>query len=175
MVNGEWAGHCLPPFTIYHSPFTIYGETQLAAPNIETIVSLAKRRGFVFPSSEIYGGLGSAWDYGPLGVELANNVKRAWWRWIVYERDDIEGLDSSIILHRLVWKYSGHEETFNDPLVDCKECKSRFRADKLLEEQGRVEVELSATEAPGNVYAGVKCPNCGKSNWTEPRPFNLMF
>src|SRR5205807_10048945 len=92
---------------------------------------LSKRRGFVFPSSEIYGGLGSAWDYGPLGTELTNNIKRAWWRWLVYERDDIEGLDSSIILNRLVWKYSGHEETFNDLLTDCRECKSRWRADKL--------------------------------------------
>src|SRR5436309_891172 len=92
---------------------------------------MAKRRGFVFPSSEIYGGLGSAWDYGPLGVELSNNVKRAWWRWLVYERDDIEGIDSAIILNRLVWKYSGHEETFNDMLVDCHECKKRWRADKL--------------------------------------------
>jgi glycyl-tRNA synthetase len=101
------------------------------APNIDTIVSLAKRRGFVFPSSEIYGGLGSAWDYGPLGVELCNNVKQAWWRWLVYERDDIEGIDSSIILNRLVWQYSGHEATFHDPLVDCRECKSRMRADKL--------------------------------------------
>ena len=106
----------------------------MSAPNIDTIVSLAKRRGFVYPSSEIYGGLGSAWDYGPLGVELANNVRQAWWRWMVYERDDIEGLDSSIILNRLVWKYSGHEETFTDPLVDCRQCKSRFRADKLLQE-----------------------------------------
>jgi glycyl-tRNA synthetase len=147
----------------------------VSAPNIETIVSLSKRRGFVFPSSDIYGGLGSSWDYGPLGVEVSNNVKQAWWRWMVHERDDMEGIDSSIILNRLVWKYSGHEETFSDPLVDCKECKSRFRADKLLEEHGRVEVSLSATEATGNVYAGVKCPNCGKSNWTEPRPFNLMF
>src|SRR5215211_3906797 len=103
----------------------------VTAPNIDTIVSLAKRRGFVFPSSEIYGGLGSAWDYGPLGVELANNVKQAWWRWLVYERDDIEGVDSSIILNRLVWKYSGHEATFNDWLVDCRKCKSRMRADKL--------------------------------------------
>jgi glycyl-tRNA synthetase len=147
----------------------------VAAPNIETIVSLSKRRGFVFPSSEIYGGLGSSWDYGPLGVELSNNVKQAWWRWMVHERDDMEGIDSSIILNRLVWKYSGHEETFSDPLVDCRECKSRFRADKLLEEHGRVEINLSAAEATGSVYANVKCPNCGKSNWTEPRPFNLMF
>src|ERR671916_2453568 len=120
--------------TIHDLPATIHRRSTLAAPNIDTVVSLSKRRGFVFPSSEIYGGLGSAWDYGPLGVELTNNVKRAWWRWLVYERDDVEGLDSSIILNRLVWKYSGHEETFNDPLIDCRECKSRFRADKLAEE-----------------------------------------
>src|SRR5437899_923388 len=145
-------------------------EESVAAPNIETIVSLSKRRGFVFPSSEIYGGLGSAWDYGPLGVELCNNVKQAWWRWIVYERDDIEGLDSSIILHRLVWKYSGHEETFNDLLIDCRRCKSRFRADKLLEEFGE--------PAPGSAAlpdSGLKCPSCGNSDWTEPRPFNTML
>ncbi|HYO63753.1 MAG TPA: glycine--tRNA ligase [Pyrinomonadaceae bacterium] len=135
----------------------------MPAPNIETIVSLAKRRGFVFPSSEIYGGLGSAWDYGPLGVELCNNVKQAWWRWLVYERDDIEGVDSSIILNPLVWKYSGHEATFNDPLVDCRECKGRFRSDKLLEEFGAAGL------------AEVKCPKCGKTNWTEPRPFNMML
>ena len=99
----------------------------MSAPNIETIVSLSKRRGFVFPASEIYGGLGSSWDYGSLGVELANNIKNAWWRWLVHERDDIEGLDSSIIQNRLVWKYSGHETTFSDPLVDCRACKGRFR------------------------------------------------
>jgi glycyl-tRNA synthetase len=142
----------------------------VSSPNIETIVSLAKRRGFVFPSSEIYGGLGSAWDYGPLGVELANNVKQSWWRWMVHERDDMEGIDSSIILNRQVWKYSGHEETFSDPLVDCRECNARLRADKL---------EYDAA-AGANVEAAiraksVKCPNCGSPNLTEPRPFNLMF
>lgn len=125
----------------------------MSAPNIDTIVSLAKRRGFVFPSSEIYGGLGSAWDYGPLGVELSNNIKQSWWRWLVYEREDIEGIDSSIILNRLVWKYSGHEETFNDPLVDCRDCKFRMRADKI---EG-------------------KCTNCGSTNITEPRNFNMML
>lgn len=127
----------------------------MSAPNIETIVSLAKRRGFVFPSSEIYGGLGSAWDYGPLGVELCNSVKQAWWRWMVHERDDMEGIDSSLILNRLVWKYSGHEDTFSDPLVDCRACKTRLRADKL--------------DASG------ACPNCGSKDLTESRPFNLMF
>src|SRR5882672_3764618 len=131
MVNSVFDHHSVYVFAGYHLLFTIYDSPLMTAPNIETIVSLAKRRGFVFPSSEIYGGLGSAWDYGPLGVELSNNVKQAWWRWMVYERDDIEGLDSSIILHRLVWKYSGHEDTFSDWLVDCRECKSRFRADKV--------------------------------------------
>ncbi|HKZ80617.1 MAG TPA: glycine--tRNA ligase [Pyrinomonadaceae bacterium] len=135
----------------------------MPAPNIDTIVSLAKRRGFVFPSSELYGGLGSAWDYGPLGVELCNNVKQSWWRWMVYERDDIEGLDSSIILHRDVWKYSGHEETFNDLLIDCRKCKNRFRADKLVD------------EAQSSSLATSKCPNCGATDWTEPRPFNTML
>src|SRR5437870_866223 len=150
----------------------------MAAPNIETIVSLSKRRGFVFPSSDIYGGLGSSWDYGPLGVELSNNVKQAWWRWMVHERDDMEGIDSSIILNRLVWKYSGHEETFSDPLVDCKECKSRFRADKLHEDYRKVskDEELFAYSSIVPFAADkIKCPNCGKINWTEPRLFNLMF
>src|SRR5438876_12253356 len=103
----------------------------IAVVYIETIV-------FVFffffkqkTAYEIYGGLGSAWDYGPLGVELCNNVKQSWWRWMVYEREDIEGIDSSIILNRMVWKYSGHEDTFHDQLVDCRECKSRLRAVKL--------------------------------------------
>jgi len=140
----------------------------MPAPNIETIVSLAKRRGFVFPSSEIYGGLGSAWDYGPLGVELSNNVKQAWWRWIVYDRDDVEGLDSSLILHRAVWKYSGHEETFNDLLVDCRKCKTRFRPDKLSD-------ELTGLTAGKPMPPGVVCPSCGASDWTEPRPFNTML
>jgi glycyl-tRNA synthetase len=146
----------------------------LAAPNIDTVVSLSKRRGFVFPSSEIYGGLGSAWDYGPLGVELANNVKRAWWRWLVYERDDIEGIDSSIILNRLVWKYSEHEATFNDLLTDCKKCKSRWRWDKLVEEQ--VEPTGSLSESDSAVAPeDLQCPNCGANELTRPRPFNTML
>src|ERR671939_1381616 len=125
----------------------------MAASSLEQIVSLAKRRGFVFPSSSVYGGLASTWDYGPLGVELKNNVKRAWWRSVVHERDDMEGLDAAILMNRLVWKYSGHEATFSDPLQDCRNCKSRFRADHA---------------------AGV-CPKCGSKDLTDPRPFNLMF
>src|SRR4029079_6286976 len=173
------AAHC---FTIHDLRFTIH--VLMSAANIETIVSLAKRRGFVFPSSEIYGGLGSAWDYGPLGVELCNNVKQAWWRWMVYERDDIEGLDSSIILNRLVWKYSGHEDTFSDPLIDCRECKSRFRADKLIQEflsdylrrtgnqivfPATIQIGKPVFNLPGShlFKEEINCPNCGKRNWTD--------
>jgi glycyl-tRNA synthetase len=134
----------------------------MTAPNIETIVSLAKRRGFVFPASEIYGGLGSSWDYGSLGVELANNIKRSWWRWLVHERDDIEGLDSSIIQNRQVWKYSGHEATFSDPLVDCRTCKGRFRLDKLQD----VNCPKDSAHHAGS---GKEC------DLTPPREFNLMF
>ncbi|MFY9221851.1 MAG: glycine--tRNA ligase [Blastocatellia bacterium] len=125
----------------------------MAAPDMEKIVSLSKRRGFIFQSSEVYGGIGSTWDYGPLGVELKNNVKRAWWRSVVYERDDMEGLDAAILMNRLVWRYSGHEATFSDPLVDCKECKKRFRSDHV---QGKT------------------CPECS-GELTYPRSFNLMF
>ncbi|MEO6907350.1 MAG: glycine--tRNA ligase [Abditibacteriaceae bacterium] len=123
---------------------------------MEEIVSLCKRRGFVFQSSEIYGGFASCWDYGPLGVELKRNVKEAWWNSVVQQRDDVVGLDSSILMHPKVWEASGHLATFNDPLVDCKNCKARFRGDHLK----NLDV----------------CPNCGnKGTLTEPRQFNLMF
>lgn len=134
----------------------------MSASNIETIVNLSKRRGFVYPASEIYGGLGSAWDYGPLGVELANNIKQNWWKWMVHDRDDIEGIDSSIIQNRLVWKYCGHEETFNDMLTDCRTCKKRFRADKLEDSQ----CELKPSKHPGEFE---------KCDLTEPRPFLTML
>jgi len=126
----------------------------VTANNMEELVALCKRRGFIFQTNEIYGGLQGLYDYGPLGVELKNNLKTSWWSSMVYERDDVEGLDSSILTHPDVLKYSGHEETFTDPLVDCKECKSRSRADHI--EDG-------------------KCPSCGSTDLTEPRPFNLMF
>ncbi len=125
----------------------------MSAQTLDQIVSLCKRRGFIFPGSDIYGGLQGTYDYGPLGVELKNNLKMAWWRANVYERDDMEGLDAAILMNRLTWKYSGHEETFIDPLVDCRTCKGRFRADHIQ---------------------GV-CPTCGSTDLTEPRPFNLMF
>ncbi|MDQ3635720.1 MAG: glycine--tRNA ligase [Acidobacteriota bacterium] len=134
----------------------------MSAPNIETIVNLSKRRGFVFPASDIYGGLSSAWDYGSLGVELANNIKQNWWQWMVHERDDIEGIDSSIIQNRLVWKYCGHEETFNDMMTDCRTCKKRFRADKLEDSQ----CELKPSKHPGEA---------DQCDLTEPRPFLTML
>jgi glycyl-tRNA synthetase len=124
------------------------------ASSMEELVSLCKRRGFIFQSSDIYGGLQGIYDYGPLGVELKNNLKAAWWRAMVYERDDVEGLDAAILTNPLTLRYSGHEDTFSDPLVDCRNCKARHRADHL--------------KTPN-------CPNCGSTDLTEPRPFNLMF
>ncbi|MGH7529723.1 MAG: glycine--tRNA ligase [Gemmatimonadales bacterium] len=130
---------------------------------MDKLVSLAKRRGFVFQSSEIYGGLGSVWDYGPLGVELKNNIKERWWRSMVHQRDDIEGIDAAILMHPRVWEASGHVAGFTDPLVDCKQCKNRFRAD---------DPRLKGT--PGE--PGARCPVCGSTGTlTAPRQFNLMF
>ena len=126
----------------------------MPAKNIDELIALCKRRGFIFQSSEIYGGTQGLYDYGPLGVELKNNIKNSWWKSIVYERDDVEGLDASILTKPVVLRHSGHEETFTDPLVDCKKCKARFREDHLEE---RV------------------CPSCGSTDLTEARPFNLMF
>ena len=147
----------------------------MPASSLETIVSLCKRRGFVFPSSSVYGGLGSTWDYGPLGVELKNNVKRAWWRSVVHERDDMEGLDAAILMNRLVWKYSGHEATFSDPMMDCRACKARPRADHVfVAQKGRDPkglVEINAAIAAKELA----CPKCGSKDLTEARPFNLMF
>ncbi len=147
----------------------------MPASSLESIVSLAKRRGFVFPSSAIYGGLGSTWDYGPLGVELKNNVKRAWWRSVVYERDDMEGLDAAILMNRLVWKYSGHEATFSDPMADCRNCKARPRADHLFSKQkGRDPKNLDEINA-ALAAKELKCEKCGSTDLTDARPFNLMF
>ena len=135
---------------------------------MEKLVSLCKRRGFVFPGSEIYGGLGAFWDYGPLGVELKNNVRQAWWRAVVQERDDVVGQDAAIVMNPTVWRASGHLDTFADPMVDCKECKRRFRADALV---GAVPASAHGHEAAAKV---TRCPECG-GELTEPRMFNLMF
>ena len=139
---------------------------------IDTVVALCKRRGFVFPCGEIYGGTRSAWDYGPLGVELKENIKRQWWRSMVTGRDDIVGLDSSVILPRQVWVASGHVGVFNDPLVECTSCHKRFRADQLAEEY----VERTGKEAAEDNLSDVPCPNCGtRGQYTEPRDFNMML
>jgi glycyl-tRNA synthetase len=167
---------------------------------MDKIVSLSKRRGFVFQSSEIYGGLNGCWDYGPLGVELLRNVKEEWWRSMAY-RDNVEGLDASILMHPKVWEASGHVENFTDPMVDCKDCKARYRLDVLFEEtsikkqkdvlrdlfperfQGQQKDEIIAQEFKiaaessfNTVLKVLPCPNCGgKASFTEARKFNLMF
>jgi glycyl-tRNA synthetase len=170
---------------------------------MEKIVSLAKRRGFVFQSSEIYGGLNGCWDYGPMGVELLNNIKQSWWRTMTF-RDDIEGIDASILMHPRVWEASGHVANFTDPMVDCKKCKSRYRVDVLLEELSvkkkkdvlrdlfpgefdgqqkderiveEFSLRISTDEATAKaIKQSVPCPNCAaKGEFTEARQFNLMF
>jgi glycyl-tRNA synthetase len=142
----------------------------MAADRIDSVVSLAKRRGFVYPSSEIYGGTRSAWDYGPLGVELKDNVRRQWWQSMVQQRDDIVGLDSAVILARQVWVASGHVEEFVDPLTECQSCHKRFRADHL---------EEAFADKHGRQPAGlaeITCPNCGnKGTFTEPKMFNGLM
>ncbi|MFV2062205.1 MAG: glycine--tRNA ligase, partial [Chloroflexota bacterium] len=143
-----------------------------AVKKLDTIVSLSKRRGFVFPSSQIYGGINAVWDYGPLGVELKNNVKRAWWRSMVQERDDIVGLDAGILMHPEVWVTSGHVGSFSDPLVECGACHRRFRLDEL-----RGAEDLSATELQDETIVerlGLKCP-VDQGPLSPPRRFNLMF
>ncbi len=150
---------------------------------MEKIVSLCKGRGFVYSGSEIYGGLANTWDYGPLGVELKNNVKRAWWKKFVQESPYNVGLDAAILMNRQVWVASGHVVNFNDPLIDCKSCKMRHRADKLVEawneEQGITDVNVEAMDnAALSAYLKehqIPCPNCGKSEFTEIRKFNMMF
>lgn len=143
----------------------------MAPSRLDSVVSLAKRRGFVFPSGEIYGGTRSAWDYGPLGVELKENIKRQWWRAMVTSREDIVGLDSSVILPRQVWVASGHVGVFTDPLTECLNCHKRFREDHLLE-----EFEEKKGRAPENGLGDIACPNCGtRGQWTEPRDFNMML
>jgi len=152
--------------------------------DMDKIVSLCKRRGFIFQSSEIYGGTGSCWDYGPLGVELKNNVKRAWWRDNVQNRADMVGLDASILMHARVWQASGHLDHFTDPMVDCRACKKRFRSDKIDDEVWVHYCEATKGNKfniPGGEackHCGAKrtlCPACGKGELTEPRQFNLMF
>jgi glycyl-tRNA synthetase len=152
---------------------------------MEKIVSLTKRRGFVFPGSEIYGGLANSWDYGPLGTELKNNIKQLWWKRFVQERKDMVGIDAALVMNPKVWEASGHVATFSDPLVECKSCHSRFRADHLLieverEKSGNNLVSLILPADPvkqGEMLqeSNYKCPNCKKFDWGVPKQFNLML
>ena len=133
--------------------------------SLDKIISLCKRRGFIFQSSEIYGGFGAVYDYGPLGVELKNNISHSWWKFMTHNHENIVGLDSGIFMHPKIWEASGHVDAFNDPLVDCKQCKARYRADELIKEDF-----MNAN------WAEIQCPKCGTTgNLTNPRQFNLMF
>ena len=144
---------------------------------MEKIVSLCKGRGFIFAGSEIYGGLSNTWDYGPLGVELKNNVKRAWWKRFVQQSPYNVGLDSAILMNPEVWVATGHVGGFSDPLMDCKDCKTRHRADKLIEDFTGKSADGWSNEQMMDFIKenGIKCPNCGSTNFTDIRQFNLMF
>lgn len=143
---------------------------------MEKIVSLCKRRGFIFPACEIYGGFANAYSFGPYGVELKNNIKRLWWKKFVHSREDIVGIDGPILLHPKLWEASGHVAGFNDAMIDCKVCKKRFRADHLVEDLTGEDME-GRLEDMTNVLREkkAKCPNCGESDWTDARNFNMMF
>ncbi len=145
---------------------------------MDKIVALSKRRGFVFPGSDMYGGLANTWDFGPLGIELRNNIKQLWWRTFVQRRRDMVGQDAGILMNPKVWEASGHVVNFNDPLVDCKTCKSRFRADHLLED--KLHIADAAAKSPEEMSAIIReanlaCPTCGNRTLTDARQFNMMF
>ena len=151
--------------------------------NLDKIVNLCKNRGFIFQGSEIYGGMGNTWDYGPIGIELKNNVKKAWWKKFVQEADNSYGVDAAILMNSRVWDASGHTASFSDPKMDCKNCKTRHRADNLIEDYNKKhDVEDMKVDAMSNqemqeyiAEKQIKCPNCGKCDWTEIKNFNLMF
>ncbi|MBE5756616.1 MAG: glycine--tRNA ligase [Clostridiales bacterium] len=146
---------------------------------MEKIVNLCKSRGIIFPGSEIYGGMGNTWDYGPIGVEIKNNVKKAWWKRFVQESENSFGVDAAILMNSRVWDASGHTASFSDPKMDCKECKTRHRADNLIEahSKGTVNPDLMSNEEMEQYIKehNVACPKCGKSNFTPIRQFNMMF
>jgi glycyl-tRNA synthetase len=149
-----------------------------SSPSMEKIVSLSKRRGFIFPSSEIYGGFAAVYDFGPYGVELAKNLRRAWWQAMVYENDNIVGLDAAIFMHPKVWEASGHVSGFSDPLAECRNCHTRSRVDHLLEEAG-IEADEKMSEAELNALLlehrqKIACPKCGSHDWSEAKNFNLL-
>ena len=144
---------------------------------MDKIISLCKRRGFVYQASEIYGGQAGAWDYGPLGVDFKRNIQNAWWKEMTQLHDDVVGLDGSIFMHHTTWEASGHLKTFSDPLIDCKKCKTRHRADKLLEDAGIEDAAKYSNDELVEMIKekGIKCPNCGAQDFTDIRNFNLMF
>lgn len=145
---------------------------------MEKLVSFAKRKGFVYPSSEIYGGFSSCYDYGPYGIELQNTIKKMWWEYMVQFREDVIGLDSAIFMHPKIWEASGHVSGFSDPLTECKSCHTRSRVDHLLEEIGIMADEKMSEEEIDNIFVKnikkIKCPNCGKNDFTEVKKFNLL-
>lgn len=146
--------------------------------SMEKVVALCKNRGYIYPGSEIYGGLANTWDYGPLGVEFKNNIKKAWWKRFIQENRNSHGVDASILMNPTVWKASGHVDSFSDPLIDCKECKTRHRADKLIESfTDKINPDtLNDKELYDYIVENkIPCPNCGKVNYTEIREFGLMF
>lgn len=146
---------------------------------LEKVVGLAKRRGFVFPGSEIYGGLANSWDYGPLGTELKNNIQQLWWKFFVHDREDVVGLDAAIIMNPKVWDASGHVSGFTDPLVECKKCHQRFRSDHLLAEDSMGKVLILPADPKEQKKLldekNIHCPNCDSLDWDEPKMFNLLF
>ncbi|MFH0851451.1 MAG: glycine--tRNA ligase [Candidatus Peregrinibacteria bacterium] len=150
----------------------------MPATSLDQLVSLCKRRGFIFPGSEIYGGLANTWDYGPLGVELKNRVKREWWKTFVHKRSDMVGMDASILMNPKVWEASGHVKNFTDPLVECRSCHGRFRGDHLLEAKiGSDAVSVLKIDQiqPMLVAEKIVCPTCGKRDWAAAKQFNMMF
>ena len=146
--------------------------------SMDKIVNLCKTRGYIYPGSEIYGGLANTWDYGPLGVEFKNNIKKAWWKKFIQENRNSYGVDATILMNPRVWQASGHVDNFSDPLIDCKECKTRHRADKLIEAFTKeIDPDTLNDEELYNYIVDNKipCPNCGKTNYTQIREFKLMF
>ncbi|MBO4534958.1 MAG: glycine--tRNA ligase, partial [Clostridia bacterium] len=146
---------------------------------MDKLVSHCKTVGFVYPGSDIYGGLANTWDYGPLGVELKNNVKRSWWKRFVQENPNTYGVDAAILMNSRVWDASGHTASFSDPKMDCRECKTRYRADNLIEEhsKGAVNPDVMTNEEMEAYIEEhhINCPRCGRHNWTPIRQFNMMF
>ena len=157
------------------------------SPTMETLVNLCKQRGFIYQGSEIYGGLANTWDYGPLGAQLKKNIKDLWWKTFVEQRPDMVGLDAAILMNPLVWEASGHVVNFSDPLMDCRKCKARVRADKIVEEwiynqqSNERPANWAAEKTPAKDLLAfitekkITCPHCESCDWTEPKSFNLMF